>query len=459
MKLAQTRLTNIKVRLKLAGHLAIAALAAAAGRPFIRRIKKAAAWADTAEEEIDRLEFDCGTAAEIRTFTNPGPEFEELDADIAKQHAPRAKAIAFYLPQFHEIPENNEWWGKGFTEWRNVARASPRFRGHYQPRIPRDLGFYALDDSNTLRRQVEYAKAGGLYGFCFYYYLFGAKRLLHAPVDLFRNNDDINFNFCLMWANDNWTRRWDGQDRDILIGQDYENHDDSAFVDDLQRHFQDSRYIRIDNRPLFFIYRPDLIDGLRERISRWRKLFSTKYQENPLFFMAQTGTLDPAAFGMEGAIEFPPHKILRGQRTLASKLSLLDQGFQGKVYSYDDLMKAAIQEPTQNFPLIKTVFPSWDNDARRQGAGTLVHGSTPDKYKAWLNHCVNYALENKVFGESFVGINAWNEWAEGAYLEPDVYYGAAYLNATARALCGNQKQSATERSSDLVFAEEETLAR
>lgn len=237
-----------------------------------------------------------------------------------------------------------------------------------------------------------------------------------------------------MWANENWTRRWDGQDQHILLGQDYENHDDRLFVENLFRYFQDPRYIRLQNRPLFFIYRPDLITGLRGKIELWRKLFDQEFAENPLIFMAQTGTLDPFELGMDGAIEFPPHKLLKNQSTISSRVSLLDSGFQGKIYSYDGLMETAIAEQSAKYPLIKTALPSWDNDARRQGSGTVIHGSTPGKYERWLSHSIDYALRNPTYGEPFVAINAWNEWAEGAYLEPDVHYGAAYLNATARAL-------------------------
>lgn len=433
---------GVKSRLKIATHLVIAAILAAVGKPFARRLKKAAAWENSLAEQIVEAEFDQGMAGEIRKFTNPGPEFEELDVEIAKQHAPRVKAIAYYLPQFHEIPENNEWWGKGFTEWRNVARGAPRFRGHYQPRIPRDLGFYTLTDANVLKRQAEYAKAGGLSGFCFYHYWFSGKRLLHRPVDILRENPAINIEYCLMWANESWTRRWDERDDNILMAQEYHDRDDAAFVENLHHYFQDPRYIRLNNRPLFFIYRPNMIDGLARKLSRWRKLFEKKFEEIPLFFMAQTAEANPSKYGLDGAIEFPPHKLVGRLKTVNHHLSPLDQGFRGKVYSYDAFMNAAVSEPVQKYPLIKTACPSWDNDARRQGGGTVVHGSTPAKYEKWLRHCVDYALQNPTYGESIVAINAWNEWAEAAYLEPDIYYGAAYLNATARALCGSPIQSA-----------------
>ena len=373
--------------------------------------------------------------AERQKYCEPGEDFEDLDPSIVRLRKPLAKAIAFYLPQFHPIAENDAWWGKGFTEWRNVVRGQPRFKGHYQPRTPRDLGFYDLRRPGVMREQAAQAKAAGIHGFCFYYYSFNGRRLLDDPIDAFLKDGDIDLSFSLMWANENWTRTWDGHDKEVLLSQDYREEDEDALIADVSRHFADRRYIRIDGRPIFFIYRPSLIPETASAIARWREKFETKHGEKPLMFMAQGfDDLDPRAHGLDGAIEFPPHKICANMPAINNRLDIFDPGFTGHVLDYGMVVKRSLEEPEQPFPLIKTATPSWDNDARRPGRGMTLQGSNPKAYGEWLGKLVEMATRNPVFGEAFVAINAWNEWAEGAYLEPDVYYGSAYLNATARAL-------------------------
>jgi lipopolysaccharide biosynthesis protein len=378
------------------------------------------------------------TADEVRRSVQPGPEFEEFDPQIAAEAPPRAKVLAYYLPQFHSIPENDEWWGEGFTEWSNVARGAPRFVGHYQPRVPRDLGFYDLGNPETLARQIDLARAAGIFGFSFYYYWFDGKRLLERPVERFLADSSLDFPFCLMWANENWTRRWDGQHEEILIAQTYDPSQDAALVDDLQRHFADPRYIRLEGRPLLLLYRVDCIPDAADRIERWRELWRLRHGEEPLIFMAQAfGTTDPRTFGFDGAFEFPPHKVTVGLPEANSELTILDPAFRGRVLAYEDVVAAALAEPVAEYPLVRTATPSWDNDARRQGAlhQVTMLESTPATYERWLRALADAAAEQPIFGEPLVFVNAWNEWAEAAYLEPDLYFGAAYLNATARALC------------------------
>jgi glycosyltransferase involved in cell wall biosynthesis len=374
-------------------------------------------------------------ADELRFWVRPGPEFEEFDAEITGGTAPRTKAIAFYLPQFHAIPENDAWWGNGFTEWANVTRGCPRYAGHYQPRLPRDLGFYDLDAEETLPRQVELARAAGIHGFSFYYYWFDGKRLLERPLDRFLQAPAIDFPFCLTWANENWTRRWDGHDDEILIAQRYDPGYDVALVDDLQRHFVDPRYIRLQGRPLFLLYRADCIPDAARRIERWRELWQSRHGEEPLILVGQAfGSEDPNVFGLDGAFELPPHKVVAGLHPINSQLTVLDGNFRGHVVAYDDVVSEALAEAPSEYPVIKTAVPSWDNEARRQGAGLTLHGSTPTTYERWVRALADCAVRQPAFGEPLVFLNAWNEWAEGAYLEPDMHYGAAYLNATARAL-------------------------
>jgi len=376
-------------------------------------------------------------ADEVRRFVSPSAEFEELAPDILTGYDRRAKVIAFYLPQFHPFPENDEWWGTGFTEWTNVARAVPRFAGHYQPRIPRDLGFYDLRDDYTIRRQIDMAKQAGLFGFCFYYYNFDGKRLLEQPLERFLGDRSLDMPFCLMWANENWTRRWDGAETEILMRQSYTDEMTEQLVDDLARFIDDPRYIRIDGRPLVIIYRPNVIPGAREVVTRWRERFREQHGVNPILFMVQGfGSEDPAEFGFDGAIEFPPHKLFHRVVPVNDKLHIYDKTMSGQVVRYEDFISASLSYPAPQFPLIRTIFPSWDNDARRQGHGMSTVDSSPTLYRYWLDKMIQYAGRHTVHGEKMVFVNAWNEWAEGAYLEPDVHFGGAYLNETARAVGG-----------------------
>ncbi|WP_271504865.1 glycoside hydrolase family 99-like domain-containing protein [Bradyrhizobium sp. CCBAU 11357] len=374
--------------------------------------------------------------AEIKRFTKPSALFEEL-RPLPPSTKPRAKVLAYYLTQFHAFPENDKWWGTGFTEWTNISRGVPRFKDHYQPRVPRDLGFYSLLDIETIRKQVKLAQAAGIHGFVYYYYWFNGKRLMERPLEQFLKARDINMPFCLMWANENWTRRWDGMESEVLISQDYLDDDDERLLGDFCRHFNDPRYIRVQGRPLLMIYRPRLIPDTANVVARWRAVFKRKFREDPIIIMSQSfDDFDPTVMGLDGAIEFPPHKITKFTPQVTSEVKILDDTFAGQVYSYDDVVKYSTDEPRPSFPLIKTVVPSWDNDARRQGTGLVIQGSTPQKYEAWLSMLVEEAQRHTFFGEPFVCVNAWNEWCEGAYLEPDLHFGSAYLNATARAATG-----------------------
>jgi lipopolysaccharide biosynthesis protein len=377
---------------------------------------------------------DGSLTAEHSRFVRRGAEYEDFDPGILKGLTPDVKVLAFDLPQFHAIPENDTFWGKGFTEWRQVARALPRYPGHYQPRLPGDLGFYDLSDIDVMRRQVALAQAAGIHGFGFYYYRFDDRRVLERPIDNFLSSPDIAMPFMLIWANENWTRAWDGQTGDLLLVQSYAEAAEGALLADIARHFADPRYIRVGGRPFFVIYQPRHVPNPRETFARWRRRWKDEHGVEPLIFMAQTfGSEDPTELGLDGAMEFPPHKVSRGlpERTV---IDAFQSGFAARVFSYDDIVAASIAEPAPAYPLVKTAIPGWDNDPRRPMRGLIVEGSSPRKYQDWLASLVSKARRNPVLGERFVAINAWNEWAEGAYLEPDVHYGGAYLNATARAL-------------------------
>jgi glycosyltransferase involved in cell wall biosynthesis len=395
---------------------------------------------------VGRMPDDEATVwREIKRFTKAGPDFEQfrpLPASAARQF----KLLVYYLPQFHAIPENDAWWGKGFTEWTNIARGVPRFKGHYQPRIPRDLGFYSLDSIEPMRQQAAMARSAGIHGFVFYYYWFNGQRLLDQPVRRFLDDRSLDIPFSLMWANENWTRRWDGAESEVLISQDYRPDDDERMAEEFALHFRDPRYIRIQGRPLLMVYRAGLIPEAEQTVARWRDIFKVQHGEDPILVMAQSfKESDPTPYGLDGAIEFPPHKLTQHMPPINARVEYFDPEFIGNVYSYDDVVKTSLDEPAPAYPLIKTAVPSWDNDARRQGTGLAITDSTPAKYENWLARLGEIAREHPFFGEPLVCVNAWNEWCEGAYLEPDLYYGSAYLNATARAVAGLTHRSAAPR--------------
>ncbi len=392
--------------------------------------------------------FDRGApniADEVRRTTRANPEFEAV-LPLLPGLPVRAKLLAYYLPQYHSVPENDAWWGKGFTEWTNLGRALPRFAGHYQPRIPRDLGHYRLEGVDTLRRQIALAKGAGLHGFVFYFYWFNGRRLLDGPPEALLADPSLEMPFCLMWANENWTRRWDGSDDEVLISQDYLTADEPALLAEFARHFADPRYIRLNGRPVLMVYRARLIPDTAATVARWRRLFRASHGEDPVFIMAQSfGDTDPREAGMDAAIEFPPHKLTSIVPLANAGLEVLDPGFDADVYDYAAIADASVAETAPDFPLIKAACPGWDNDPRRQGSGTVLHGATPARYQAWLEDLIRFAGLHKVEGEALVCINAWNEWAEGAYLEPDVHWGGAFLNATARAAVGLPAPSSRTR--------------
>lgn len=376
-------------------------------------------------------------AREIKINQAPSISFEGEQASYGGLK--KAKSFAFYLPQFHAIPENDEWWGKGFTEWTNVPRGVPRFKGHVQPKIPRDLGFYDLMSSDTINKQIDMARRGGIYGFCFYYYNFDGKRLLEKPLDKFLELSESRFPFCLMWANENWTRRWDGREQDILLAQTYNNADEQSLIADISMYLKQPSYYRISGRPLFLLYRADVIPNCRQTLKRWRKIFLDEHGLNPIIAMAQAfGTNDPTIYGFDAAIEFPPHKFGSFLRRANADFEILDHDFQGDIRLYDDLVKESLGDFPKAYPLIKTIVPGWDNDARKQGAGLTFQGSTPEKFENWIKGLVAKLDDNRIFSEKLFFVNAWNEWCEGAYLEPDTHYGFAYVNSFARAISGSR---------------------
>ncbi len=363
--------------------------------------------------------------------TDRGPFFESADALPATPPADYPlRFIAYYLPQFHPIPINDQAWGRGFTEWTNATKALPRYVGHYQPRLPLDLGFYDLRSVAVLEQQADLARRGGIYGFCIHNYWFNGQRVLETPLDLILANPQIDLRFCLNWANESWSRRWDGSENHILLHQDYSPAADIAYAESLIPAVSDPRYIRVGDRPLIMVYRPSLLPDAAATVERWRDVFVRHGLSDPYVVMSEAfdGT-DPQPWGFDATAGFAPHKHFRGGGS--AHVRRLDPMFRGAAKSYAATAAAAVESMRKDYRFLPGVCPDWDNEARKPRRGTSFYGSTPALYGGWLEAAARYAMEAPA-GERIVFINAWNEWAEGAYLEPDRHFGYAYLAETRR---------------------------
>ncbi|NLN03194.1 MAG: glycosyltransferase [Lentisphaerae bacterium] len=348
-------------------------------------------------------------------------------------HSARTRQIAFYLPQYHPIPENDRWWGKGFTEWRNVAAATPVFDGHVQPRLPGDLGFYDLRVPEVMEQQAELAQRYGITGFCYYYYWFGGKRLLEMPLERMLDTGKPDFPFCLCWANENWTRRWDGQDKEVLLEQSHSPDDDEAIIRDLIRYLHDPRYIRINGRPLLLVYRTSLLPDMRKTGERWRQ--ACRREGLGEIYLAGVESLgvnlegDPDADGIDFTVAFPPHGTPYPNRSKTLKLRR-----EALVYNYLDMIQHFVNRKDFSPKRFLSVCPGWDNTPRRKTGSTIFTGSTPGYFQAWLEWTIDQTRRFHQNDERLVFINAWNEWAEGAVLEPDSLNGHDYLEAVRNAI-------------------------
>ena len=364
----------------------------------------------------------------------------QISRDIMELEEDDVRLIAFYLPQFHPIPENNMWWGKGFTEWTNVSKAVPQFVGHYQPRLPGELGFYDLRLADIQRRQVELAKQYGIRGFCFHYYWFNGKRLLEKPLDQYVEHKELDLPFCICWANENWTKRWDGEDQEILIAQVHTKTSDDAFIKDLEPYLRDPRYIRINGKPLIIVYRVKLLPDAKETAMIWREYCAAAgIGEIYLAAVQGFGFEDPREYGFDAAVEFPPNTITCNNIT--HEFTIINPEYEGNIFDYKEFVRSKRYIRQVPYKLFKNVMPGWDNTARRLNNATIFWGSEPDIYKEWLCNAMDFTRKAYQGDERIVFINAWNEWAESAYLEPDRKYGYAYLQATADAIRESGKKS------------------
>jgi lipopolysaccharide biosynthesis protein len=363
------------------------------------------------------------------------PDYVPRSAERYPAEEQDAKVIAFYFPQFHPFPENEEFWGKGFTEWTSATKALPLFAGHEQPRLPSDLGFYDTRLLDVMREQIAIAKQYGIYGFCFHHYWFGGRRVMRVPYNHMLANPDLDIPFCLHWANEPWTVRWDGFARSgVLLDQKHNPEDDLAFIEDIAPALADRRYIRIHGRPLLVVYRPGLFPDMRATIDRWKTYCAKRGLGEPYLAVMQTGfegPVDPRKYGFDAAIEYPPHNM--SMTDIKNKVKPFDPKFSGHVFEYSELVKNNLRRKKPDYTLFRGAVPDWDCTPRRKNPDILV-GSTPGKYRRWLHGQIEYTRQNLPVEEQFLFINAWNEWAEGAYLEPDRKNGFAYLQSTALAL-------------------------
>ena len=338
------------------------------------------------------------------------------------------RVIAFYLPQFHRIAENDAWWGEGFTEWTNVRKAKPNFAGHLQPHRPGELGYYDLTDPAIREAQAQLARDHGVDAFCYYHYWFGGRRLLERPLDAVLASGRPDFPFCVCWANENWTRRWDGLDHEVLMAQRYSVDDARAFITSLLPLFRDRRYVRIDGRPLLLVYKIAELPDLAGTVALWRGICADARVGDPYLAAVQRhGLDDPTPFGFDASVEFPP--IGHAAESVVSRLSGADPAFRGSAFGYANLAADYLLRPRPAFRTFRGVTPMWDNTARRQHDGMVIQGSSPELFGTWATHALE---QTRIWhdGESrLLFVNAWNEWAEGNHLEPDAVHGRRYLEA------------------------------
>jgi lipopolysaccharide biosynthesis protein len=356
----------------------------------------------------------------------------------------RARAIAFYLPQFHPIHENDAWWGRGFTEWTNVTKAKPQFAGHYQPHLPSDLGFYDLRLHESRQDQADLARAFGIEGFCYWHYWFEGKRLLERPFNDVLSAREPKFPFCLAWANETWSRRWLGEPKDVLIAQTYSDEDDLKHIRWLMKAFADDRYLTISGKPMFLIYRPSDLPNPQ----RTTDLFRRECLRN--------GVIEPYLIGINGHDVYLDARKIGFDATLhfTPQLGVLPDAFEDgplvskyernsrfgvvsdvlKIYDYkDSLEKMLSLRKSLKHPTIPSIFVGWDNTPRRGEKAIIMTNADPEYYQRELSSLID-EQNTKPFAERLVFVNAWNEWAEGNHLEPDAMHGRRYLEATRSAL-------------------------
>ncbi|MCW2673567.1 MAG: glycosyl transferase family 2 [Frankiales bacterium] len=363
------------------------------------------------------------------------PDVPSRTQKIRRREVVRSRVLAFYLPQYHQIPENDAWWGDGFTDWVNVAKAEPLYTGHLQPVVAGELGEYDLSDPEVLRAQAALARQHGIDGFVMHHYWFDGQKLLDTPLRNLLADPSIELPFALSWANESWTRSWDGLDEEVLLEQTYSDGWDDAFYDDLLPALRDPRYLRVDGKPLLVVYRVGQVPSAAKAINRWKQRAKADGLGG-LHVLGVTPSRDfeglgaPAAAALDGLVRFPPGSGI-GLQSVASLAPGLPADASGDVYSYDaaiDRADLSTQGP-HGLRIHPGVMPGWDNTPRRGEAAYVFHGGNPVSFRRWMSRALDAA--HKGGPDPLVFVNAWNEWAEGAHLEPDVRFGRGNLEAVA----------------------------
>ena len=357
-----------------------------------------------------------------RLMENWGELIRELDA---------IRVLAFYLPQFHPTPENDLWWGAGFTEWTNVVKAEPSFVGHQQPHLPADLGFYDLRNPDALTAQAALAARYGVDGLVIYHYNFGSRRVLHKPLEVLLANPQIDIGFCLCWANENWTKHWDGGSREILLEQSYDDATLEAVIADAVRAGRDHRAITVKGRPLFLVYRPLKLPSAPDFAALCRRRFAEAgFPGVHLVYVESMEAVDarvkPQDLGFDASVEFPPH----GRAVpAADSPEIIKEGWSGYRYDYPATVVEFAARDSVPYARYPAVFPSWDNTARQPSYGSSFERATPAAFTAYIEAKIEEIRNFHDGEERLLFINAWNEWAEGAHLEPDTLHGHRWLEA------------------------------
>lgn len=368
-----------------------------------------------------------------------------------ESNQPKARVLAYYLPQFHPIPENDEWWGKGFTEWTNVGKAKPLFPGHYQPRFPADLGYYDLRVPETREAQAQLAREYGVEGFIYWHYWFGnEKQLLERPFNEVLGSGKPDFPFALAWANETWQGFWFGDDgsRNVLMEQTYPGEEDyiKHFYSVLPA-FKDKRYITCEGKPIFVVYMPRRIPDTKQFISLWQEL-AVQNGLKGIYFIAHKGDLFTEdqvqgaldeflqkGFDAINAVNILPQdmRLLPFWNRVIRKLFYKTERFRllPDLRPYlPELFRCPMDD---NESVIPTLVPGWDHTPRTGKKGSVLYGSTPEKFGGIAKKIVE-DISVKPFDKRFLFIKSWNEWAEGNYLEPDRRWGHSYGEALKTAI-------------------------
>lgn len=367
--------------------------------------------------------------------SNSKDDYVELsDEDFTRKEID-PKIFAYYLTQFSPCKQNDEWWGKGTTEWNNVSRAIPMYSGHHQPRLPGELGFYDLRIKDIFMRQVELAKKYGIFGFCFYYYWFDGKRLLEEGLDRYVNSN-INFPFFLCWANESWTKRFDGTSREILMEQVHTEESYKKMIENASNYMKNDNYFKIDNKKVFSVYRVENMPNPKSVIKYWRD-FCKENGVGDIYIigiLSSSKKINYIDQGFDAVTDFQLASVMNYVNDITSEYKVAHKEFEGQIIDYEDIVINKKYYKYDEKKLYRAVSPMWDNSARRYHKGLIAEKSSPRLYKTWLKDIIKYTKNRKDLDDSMIFINAWNEWGEGAYLEPDRKYGYAYLNATKEAI-------------------------